>query len=119
MTQETTNKSAARLKRDLASIKDEVAKAHTMEPKMLYGATRIYVFREARQIAMYLCRRLTRGSYPDIALAFGKKNHCTVLHACKVVETQRAVSHAFNNRVATLLVRVQNRIAQEASAKTA
>ncbi|MBM4148210.1 MAG: chromosomal replication initiator protein DnaA [Lentisphaerae bacterium] len=43
-----------------------------------------------RQIAMYLCRRMTRSSLPDIANAFGK-THATVLHACKAVESRMDV----------------------------
>ena len=38
-----------------------------------------------RQIAMYLCRRLTRSSLPDIANAFSK-THATVLHAYKTID---------------------------------
>ncbi|MBP5319526.1 MAG: chromosomal replication initiator protein DnaA [Kiritimatiellae bacterium] len=38
-----------------------------------------------RQIAMFLCRKLTRASLPDIAKAFDK-THATVLHACKAVQ---------------------------------
>lgn len=38
-----------------------------------------------RQVAMFLCRRLTRSSLPDIANAFGK-THATVIHACRAVE---------------------------------
>jgi chromosomal replication initiator protein len=38
-----------------------------------------------RQVAMYLCRKLTRSSLPDIANAFAK-THATVLHAVKSVE---------------------------------
>ena len=37
-----------------------------------------------RQVAMYLCRRLTRSSLPDIAMAFSK-THATVLHAYKTI----------------------------------
>ncbi|MGI6496395.1 MAG: chromosomal replication initiator protein DnaA [Kiritimatiellia bacterium] len=37
-----------------------------------------------RQVAMYLCRLLTRASLPQIAEAF-EKTHATVLHACKVI----------------------------------
>jgi chromosomal replication initiator protein len=37
-----------------------------------------------RQVAMYLCRRLTRGSLPSIAQAFDK-THATVLHAYNTV----------------------------------
>jgi chromosomal replication initiator protein len=43
-----------------------------------------------RQVAMYLCRRMTRSSLPDIANAFGK-THATVLHAYKAVDTRMDV----------------------------
>ena len=38
-----------------------------------------------RQIAMYLCRKLTNSSFPEIGTAFGK-THATVLHACRKIE---------------------------------
>jgi chromosomal replication initiator protein len=40
----------------------------------------------ARQIAMYLCRMLTQHSLYEIGLAFGGREHGTVIHACKTVE---------------------------------
>jgi chromosomal replication initiator protein len=43
-----------------------------------------------RQVAMYICRRMTRASLPDIANAFGK-THATVLHACRAIETRMDV----------------------------
>jgi chromosomal replication initiator protein len=43
-----------------------------------------------RQIAMYLCRRMTRASLPDIANAFGK-THATVLHAFRLVDARMDV----------------------------
>ncbi len=43
-----------------------------------------------RQIAMYLCRRMTRASLPDIANAFAK-THATVLHAYKTIDTRMDV----------------------------
>ncbi|NLE64553.1 MAG: chromosomal replication initiator protein DnaA [Elusimicrobia bacterium] len=39
-----------------------------------------------RQIAMYLTRRFTKHSLPEIGNAFGGKDHTTVLHACKKIE---------------------------------
>lgn len=40
----------------------------------------------ARAFAMYLTRRLTSMSYPEIGRALGNKNHATVLIACRKVE---------------------------------
>lgn len=38
-----------------------------------------------RQIAMYLCRKFTNASLPEIGTAFGK-THATVLYACRQIE---------------------------------
>lgn len=34
-----------------------------------------------RQIAMYMCRKLTNESYPKIGTEFGGKDHSTVMHS--------------------------------------
>lgn len=39
-----------------------------------------------RQIAMYLSRKLTAASYPEIGEKFGGKDHTTILHAVKKIE---------------------------------
>jgi chromosomal replication initiator protein len=39
-----------------------------------------------RHVAMYLSRKLTRHSFPEIGNAFGGKDHATVLHAFKKIE---------------------------------
>ena len=40
---------------------------------------------QARQIAMYLTKQLTKNSLSSIGLAIGQRDHATVLHACKIV----------------------------------
>jgi chromosomal replication initiator protein len=40
-----------------------------------------------RQIAMYLARKLTKLSLVDIGDSFGKRDHGTVIHACKKVKS--------------------------------
>ena len=42
-----------------------------------------------RQIAMYLCKQLTKHSYPAIGRAFGGKHHTTVMHSYAKVESLR------------------------------
>ena len=39
-----------------------------------------------RQIAMYLCKRLTKKSYPEIARQFGGKHHTTVIHSVDKID---------------------------------
>jgi chromosomal replication initiator protein len=51
-----------------------------------------------RQVAMYLCRKLTRSSLPDIANAFAK-THATVLHAVKSVESRLDVDQEMRRGV--------------------
>lgn len=40
---------------------------------------------EKRMLAMYLAREVIQASFPDIAKAFGGKDHTTVVHACQVI----------------------------------
>jgi chromosomal replication initiator protein len=40
---------------------------------------------QARQIAMYLSKQLTKSSLASIGSTIGQRDHATVLHACKIV----------------------------------
>ena len=40
---------------------------------------------QARQIAMYLSKQLTKSSLASIGNTIGQRDHATVLHACKIV----------------------------------
>lgn len=42
-----------------------------------------------RQIAMYLCKQLTKHSYPAIGRAFGGKHHTTVMHSFAKIDSLR------------------------------
>ena len=56
---------------------------------------------QPRQVAMYLCRRLTRQSLPEIANTFGK-THATVLHACKTIQDRMDVDSSLRDSVRTI-----------------
>jgi chromosomal replication initiator protein len=51
-----------------------------------------------RQVAMYLCRRMTRASLPDIAQSFGK-THATVLYAYKTIDNRSDVDDALKRDI--------------------
>mgnify|MGYP000182668513 CR=1 FL=1 len=43
-----------------------------------------------RQVAMYLAKELTPRSFPEIGRRFGGRDHSTVIHAIRTIETLRA-----------------------------
>jgi chromosomal replication initiator protein len=47
-----------------------------------------------RQVAMYLCRKLTDSSFPAIGAAFGR-DHSTVIHACNLIARRIRNDSAF------------------------
>ncbi len=56
-----------------------------------------------RQIAMYLCKQLTKASLPEIGRSFGGKHHSTVIHSVRKVEGLRAQDGDFNSLINSLL----------------
>ncbi len=56
-----------------------------------------------RQIAMYLCKKLTRHSFPEIGREFGGKHHTTVMHSVDKVETQLTNDRVFHRIVTELI----------------
>ena len=63
-----------------------VAGHFDLSEKKLYGKSRTADIVSARHVAMYLCRELTNSPLMLIGKHFGKRDHSTVIHACKVVE---------------------------------
>lgn len=64
----------------------------------------------SRAFAMYLTRRYTRLSYPEIGRAFGGKHHATVILACRKVEEHLKVNRElkWHGRTGCRLVRAKN-----------
>ena len=67
-------------------ILSEVSRFYSIDEDIIRGTQRNKGTAEARQIAMYLIRKLTNLSFPDIALEFGK-DHSTVQYAVRKVES--------------------------------
>ncbi len=56
-----------------------------------------------RQVAMYLCKRLTKHSYPEIGREFGGKHHTTVMHSFEKIEGLVTESRDFHKMVSELI----------------
>jgi chromosomal replication initiator protein len=56
-----------------------------------------------RQVAMYLCKRLTSHSYPEIGREFGGKHHTTVMHSFDKIETLVKKDSVFHNTISGLI----------------
>ena len=54
---------------------------------------------QARQIAMYLSKQLTSNSLSSIGSLIGKRDHATVLHACKIVGDLIEIDKGFRSSV--------------------
>jgi chromosomal replication initiator protein len=62
-----------------------------------------------RQVAMFLCRRMTRASLPEIAGAFGK-THATVLYACRSVDEKLDVDNDLRRNVLEISQRLGQKL---------
>ena len=67
-------------------IQDVVSSYFGFEVEDLKSPKRTADLAFARQVAMYLSRELTDLSLQQIGVAFNKKDHTTVLHACRKIE---------------------------------
>ena len=63
---------------------------------------RARVVARPRQIAMYLCKKHTRRSLPDIGRRFGGRDHTTVMHAVRRIEELMFEDDEFSERIEIL-----------------
>ena len=76
-------------------VVDKVAKYYNLSAKDLYGTSRTKDIKSARQVAMYLMKDQLGLSTVKIGTEF-KKDHTTIMHGIKVIET--ALKTDFNLR---------------------
>ena len=76
--------------------------------KELLGPKRTRIYARPRQLAMGLARELTGDSFPEIGMAFGGRDHSTVMHACEKVQSLRDEDPIFNEDYKNLLRLLQS-----------
>jgi chromosomal replication initiator protein len=74
----------------IRKIQQAVAAYYHLKVDQLTAKTNARQVSNPRQIAMYLCKQLTKSSFPEIGRQFGGKHHTTVMHS--VEKVQRLVS---------------------------
>lgn len=81
------------------SIEDEVCKYYHVDKNLIHGRSKKQEIAHARQITMYLSKKYTDNSYARIGDMIGKRNHATVIHACKTVEDWIETDKALRNDI--------------------
>ena len=86
---------------DIEQIQREVARFYKIAVEDLRQDRRTKHLAHARQIAMYLSRKFTKSSFPEIAARFNK-DHSTVISSVRKVEKQREIDLLVKRELAEL-----------------
>lgn len=70
----------------IEKIQKTVAEYFQIKQTELKSTKRLKNLVMPRQIAMYICRKMTDMSYPEIGAKFGGKDHSTIIHAIKKID---------------------------------
>lgn len=76
--------------------------------KELVGPKRTRIYARPRQLAMGLARELTGDSFPEIGMAFGGRDHSTVMHACEKVQSLCKIDVIFEEDYRNLMRLLQS-----------
>lgn len=87
----------------------EVCRFYNVDQSVLRGTKKNKGTAEARQIAMYLIRKLTNLSLKDIAAEFGK-NHTTVLYAIRCVEDELLNNSGLADNIRDITANINSRL---------
>ena len=85
------------------NIQKTVADYYKIKVAELFSKKRTRAIARPRQLAMWLCREVTSHSYPEIGDAFGGRDHTTVIHAVKTIDSLRLKENELNHDLHVLL----------------
>ncbi len=90
-----------------ASIQKAAADYYNVHVEDLKSRARNRSVVVPRQVAMFLCRRHTHKSFPEIGERFGGKDHSTVIHAVQKVQARMQRDTEFRRTVEALQASLQ------------
>jgi chromosomal replication initiator protein len=85
------------------NIQKTVADYYKIKVADLFSPKRTRAIARPRQVAMWLAKDLTAHSYPMIGDAFGGRDHTTVLHAVRTIDSLRIKDNELNHDLHVLL----------------
>ncbi len=83
-------------------IQKVVCDYFSLSPDLLQSKTRKREIVQARQIAMYFSKTMTKSSLASIGAMIGGKDHATVLHACKTVNNLMDTDKRFKSQIESI-----------------
>ncbi|MGB3591348.1 MAG: chromosomal replication initiator protein DnaA [Nonlabens sp.] len=83
----------------IEQIQKIVSDYFSMDVETLQSKTRKRHIVQARQLAMYFSKKMTKASLASIGSQIGKRDHATVLHACKTVNNLASTDKQFSKYV--------------------
>jgi len=86
-------------KTSIEDIQRKTAEFYKLDVRDFHSPQRARRVARPRQVAMYLARKLTTRSLPEIGRRFGGRDHTTVLHACRRVEALCSEDPLFKQEV--------------------
>lgn len=89
-------------------IQKVVAAFYNIKVSDLKSQRKLKTIAVPRQVAMYLCRTLTEGSFPHIGREFGNKDHSTVIYAVKKMGLEIEKNQTLKNTVDKLLKKLMD-----------
>jgi chromosomal replication initiator protein len=92
-------RSAPGAKTSIEDIQRKTAEYYELDVRDFHSPQRARRVARPRQVAMYLARKLTSRSLPEIGRRFGGRDHTTVLHACRRVEALCLEDSTFKRQV--------------------
>jgi chromosomal replication initiator protein len=93
----------------IATIQQEVCRFYGISKSELIGNKRAQSIVYPRQVAMYLARELTDYSLPRIGEEFGGRDHTTVMHANRKIQTLMNEQRDVYNQIQTLTNLIKQR----------
>ena len=102
-------KKNANLAPTAAMIITETSRYFGIDEEVIKGPSRSREAVNARQAAMYLVRRMTNLSTPDIGREFGKRDHTTVLHSLEQIEKKMKSDPVFNQTIKEITININSK----------